>query len=328
MLEAGDAVASAGVDRDTRGPAATRVSLHPRLGVAAAAHIGHHSMQVSVIDATGMLLAQQDAPLGRLENRAADISRMITECVQTVPGPLRRVVVGMPGIVGPGGEIRDDLGPDGGAFRAAVEGVVGCRVQIENDVNLAAIAEAASGVGQELSSFTLLYIDHGLGAGTVLDGALRRGASGIAGEVQYMPQPSVPIGIPVLNETVVEDLARSHGRDPHATLPAHLDACEAGDDAAREMIDELARRLVLVAGGVTLVVDPEAFVLAGHAAHPCFVTAMLRAAEAMSHLLAMRFVPSAFGGEAAMVGAISEAAQALRECAFDGILSTRSLAQA
>lgn len=327
MLEAGDAVVSAGVDRDTRGPAATRVSLHPGLGFSAAVHVDHYAMHVSLIDPTGTVRAAQDAPLGRVEDRAVDIAGLIAECARTAPGSLRNAVVAMPGIVRPDGEIRDDQGPDGGAFRAALEGLLGCPVRVENDVNLAALAEAASGVGRDLESFTLLMIDQGLGAGTVLDGTLRRGFAGVAGEVQYLPQPQVPIGVPVINETIVEDLALSNGRDAADLLPAHLDACAAGDSAAQAMIDELARRLVLVAGSVTLVVDPEAFVLAGHAAHPCFFAAMLRAAEAMSHLLSMTFVTSAFGREATMIGTIGEATSELRELEFTRIVSGKQRAR-
>lgn len=321
MLEAGDAVATAGVDRATRGPAATRVSLHPGLGFAAAVHVDHTAMHVNLVDPTGVVRAQRDAPLGRVEERAADIAVLITECQQAMRGPLRHVVVAMPGIVTPDGEIRDDQGPDGGALRAALAARLGCPVRIENDVNLAALAEAESGVGGELSSFTLLLIDEGLGAGTVLGGVLHRGAAGIAGEVQFLPQPPVPVGVPVLNEEVVKDLALLHGRDPADPLLMHLDACATGDDAAKAMVDELARRLVLVAGSVTLVIDPDAFVLAGHAAHPCFVAAVDRAAEALSHLLALRFLTSAFGSEATMVGAIGQAASALREYSFSRVVS-------
>ena len=321
MLEAGDAVASAGVDRATRGPAATRVSLHPGLGFAAAVHVDHTSVHVSLVDPTGAVRAQCDASLGHVDDRAADIAALIAECRRTVQGPLQHVVVAMPGIVTPDGEIRDEQGPDGGAFRTALIAHLDCPIHIENDVNLAALAEAESGVGRELSSFTLLMIDEGLGAGTVLDGVLRRGAAGIAGEVQFLPQPPLPIGAPVISEDVVHDLALLHGRDPADQLLVHLEACSDGEGAAKAMIDELARRLVIVAGSVTLVIDPQAFVLAGHAAHPCFVAAVDRAAEAVSHLLALRFVTSAFGHEASMVGAIGQAASSLRERAFSRFVS-------
>jgi predicted NBD/HSP70 family sugar kinase len=284
-------------------------------------HVDHTSVHVSLVDPTGAVRAQCDASLGHVDDRAADIAALIAECRRTVQGPLQHVVVAMPGIVTPDGEIRDEQGPDGGAFRTALIAHVDCPVHIENDVNLAALAEAESGVGRELSSFTLLMIDEGLGAGTVLDGVLRRGAAGTAGEVQFLPQPPLPIGVPVINEDVVHDLALLHDRDPADKLLVHLEACSDGDGAAKAMIDELARRLVIVAGSVTLVIDPQAFVLAGHAAHPCFVAAVDRAAEAVSHLLALRFVTSAFGHEASMVGAIGQAAAALRERAFSRFVS-------
>src|SRR5690606_40707886 len=67
---------------------------------------------------------------------------------------------------------------------------------LENDVNLAALAESTSGEGEGLDSFALLMLDDGLGAGFIINGALHRGASGIAGEVQFLPQSPLPIAAP------------------------------------------------------------------------------------------------------------------------------------
>lgn len=323
MLGAAEAVTSAGLDRATRGPAATRVSLHPHLGLAAAVHMSHHTIHVSLLDATGTVRVEQQAALGEVEQRAATVSAMIAECRQATPGPLRYVVVGLPGIVTPDGEIRDTLGPDGGAFLAALEERVRCPVRVENDVNLAALAEAASGAGRELSSFTLLLIDEGLGAGTVLDGSLQRGTTGLAGELQYLPLPSAPLGTPAIDATVVADLALRYGRDPAHALAVHLEACSTGDPAAQNIVDELARRLTILAGSVTLIIDPAAFILAGQAAHPCFESAVHRAAEDLPHALSLRFMTSTFGQEATMIGAISEATIGLRERAFTRILSKK-----
>lgn len=321
MLEAGDAVVSAGVDRETRGPAATRVSLHPHLGIAAAVHVDHHSVHVALIDASGAVRAEEHALLTATDDRAARIAALIEDGRRTAPGPLIVAVMAVPGIVTADGAIRDDQGPDGGAFRAALAARLGCPVQLENDVNLAALAEAGNGAGRELSSFALLLFDDGLGAGLIIDGALHRGASGIAGEVQYLPQPPLPIAAPVLSDTVVADLALAHDRDPSDPLIVHLEACENGDPAAQRMVAEMARRLVVVAGSVTLVLDPAAFVLAGHAAHPAFVAAVQRVAEEYAALLPMRFLVSEFGAEAPLVGAISEATTALRVSLFNRILS-------
>ncbi|HWV49404.1 MAG TPA: ROK family transcriptional regulator, partial [Microbacterium sp.] len=157
--------------------------------------------------------------------------------------------------------------------------------------------------------------------GIVIDGVLRRGATGIAGEVMYLPQPGLPIGAPVLNEVVVADLALTNGRDPAEPLQAHLEAALAGDASAIEMMAELAGRIILVAGSITLVLDPSVFVLAGDAAHPAFVEAIRQAADEVAHLLPLTFVVSSFGREATLLGAVGEATSVLHEKIFSGILT-------
>lgn len=326
MLEAGDAVASAGVDRETRGPAATRVSLNPRLGFAAAVHVDHHSASVSLVDPTAAVKAEAHARFRDGEDQAARIIELIGECLRASPGHLNRAVVAVPGIVTVDGSVRNDLGPDGGAFRLALAEGLGCPVRVENDVNLAALAESSAGVGIELDSFALLMLDDGLGAGFIIDGALHRGASGVAGEVQFLPQSPLPIAAPVLGDTVVSDLALTFDRDPNDPMDVHLEACAAGDLSAGRMIDEMARRLTIVAGSISLVLDPAAFVLAGYATHPCFVEGVQRTADEFAALLPMRILVSGFGREAPLIGAIDVAAATLRETIFDSILSTNGRA--
>lgn len=113
----------------------------------------------------------------------------------------------------------------------------------------------------------------------MIDGTLHRGFSGVAGEVMYLPQTPIPIGAPLVGDAVVGDLALGVGRDAEATLADHLEAAVLGDDAAIQIVSEIARRIVLVAGSVGLVLDPEAFILSGKAAHPALVTAINRIAD-------------------------------------------------
>lgn len=324
MLESAEAVTPAGLDRDTRGPAAGRVALHPRLGLAAAVHIDHHAAHVTLVDPTGAVRAEQHAPFPPHIDRVEHIAALIDSCRGLAKGPLHLAVVGVPGIVTADGGIRDDQGPDGGVFRSALSTRLGCPVRVENDVNLAALAELTSGAGSELASFVLLLFDDGLGGGIVIDGALHRGFAGVAGEVMYLPQTPLPIGAPVLSDAVVGDLALTHGRDPHATVDQHLDAAAAGDVAAIEMAAEMGRRITLAAGSVALIVDPEAFILAGTAAHPVLVEAVREVADSFAAQLPMRFLVSEFGPEAPLVGAIGEAASALRATVFSLILPDRS----
>ncbi|MFK3677896.1 ROK family transcriptional regulator [Microbacterium sp. NPDC090218] len=323
MLEGAGAVAAAGVDRDTRGPAAGRVALHPRLGFAAAIHIDHHAAHVVLVDASGAVRAEQHAALPSAEDRVAHIVELVDHCrraLKAAKGAVHLAVVGVPGIVTADGGIRDDLGPDGGAFRTALAAALNCPVRIENDVNLAALAELTAGAGADLASFALLLLDDGLGAGIVIDGALHRGFSGVAGEVMYLPQTPLPIGAPVVSDAVVSDLALGAGRAADVSLAEHLDAAAGGDEAALRIIDEIGRRIVLVAGSVGLVLDPEAFILSGRAAHPVLVAAIQRIAQEYSAQLPLRFLVSSFGPEAPLVGAVGEAASALRVDLFTRIL--------
>ena len=324
MLEGAGAVASAGVDRETRGPAAGRVALHPRLGYAAAVHIDHHAAHVVLVDASGIVRAEQHAALPPAEERVAHIVDLVDRCRRTLKaakGAVHLAVVGVPGIVTADGGIRDDLGPDGGAFRAALAAALDCPVRIENDVNLAALAELTGGAGGDLASFALLLLDDGLGAGIVIDGALHRGFSGVAGEVMYLPQTPLPIGAPIVSDTVVGDLALGEGCDADASLADHLEAAADGDEAALRIVAEIGRRIVLVAGSVGLVLDPEAFILSGKAAHPALVEAIRSIADQYAAQLPLRFLVSSFGPEAPLVGAVGEAASALRVALFTRILT-------
>ena len=65
-------------------------------------------------------------------------------------------------------------------------------VVVENDVNLAAIAERHRGRGRQVDSFALFWLAGGLGLAIDLEGVLHRGARGGAGEIGYMPVAAQP----------------------------------------------------------------------------------------------------------------------------------------
>jgi hypothetical protein len=90
------------------------------------------------------------------------------------------------------------------------------------------------------------------------------------------------------------------------------------------MAAEMGRRITLAAGSVALIVDPEAFILAGTAAHPVLVASVRKVADAFAAQLPMRFLVSEFGPEAPLVGAIGEATSALRAAVFTSIVPDRS----
>ena len=60
-------------------------------------------------------------------------------------------------------------------------------VMVENDIDVAAMAERAHGHGRDVDSFAFVSIGTGIGMGLVLGGKLHRGAHGAAGEIGYLP---------------------------------------------------------------------------------------------------------------------------------------------
>ncbi|MBK8205415.1 MAG: ROK family protein [Planctomycetes bacterium] len=69
---------------------------------------------------------------------------------------------------------------------------IGCPVAVENDATAAALAERLFGWGNKYKSFLLVTLGTGVGGGLVLDGSLRRGAGGFAGEIGHVLVNSSP----------------------------------------------------------------------------------------------------------------------------------------
>ena len=69
---------------------------------------------------------------------------------------------------------------------------LGCPVVIDNDGTAAALAELLFGWGAQYRSFLLVTLGTGIGGGLVLDGGLRRGRNGFAGEIGHVLVDTAP----------------------------------------------------------------------------------------------------------------------------------------
>ena len=78
-------------------------------------------------------------------------------------------------------------------------------VAIENDVNLAAIAERDAARG-ESDSFFLFWLDDGVGGAIMIDGALHRGSRGAAGEAAFLLIPGAVLDAASRTEGALERL--------------------------------------------------------------------------------------------------------------------------
>ena len=212
------------------------------------------------------------------------------------------VGVGVPGLVDrQAGTVRHavNLGLDEVPVPLAAHlgDLAGAPVVLDNDVNLAAVGAAvALGCRGDLA---YLSVGTGLAAGLLLDGRIRRGAHGAAGEIGHLPidphGPPCECGQRGCLEAVASGTAiaaRWPASDGEGTPAASLlAAAERGDPAAVAVLADVAGHL---AGAVALLaqtVDPEVVVLGGGVADagPGLLAAVqdaLRARAARSPVLA------------------------------------------
>lgn len=153
--------------------------------------------------------------------------------------------------------------PERGA-RAALAAATGMTVLLENDVNLATIAERSAGVAQDSSSFAYFWIGEGLGVGLDIGGALHRGAAGGAGEIGYLEVPRSAARIDPLAHDYTDLLGGAAMLDllglPDGTVLADAVGVLAHDD---RLLDAVADRAALAVDAIATLFDPELVVLGG-----------------------------------------------------------------
>ncbi|PTH85403.1 ROK family transcriptional regulator [Streptomyces sp. A244] len=188
-------VGEAGEQR--RGPNAKVYGIVADRAHLAALDVRTEGVAVTVADLVGRVLAEASVPIGGDTGTGPAVEQAVTlvERVAKEAGAdrLHTVGIGAPGLIDPSsGELRDSTGlPEWHRRLVATlqERLPEARVSVENETNLAALAEQRDGAARDRDTFVLLWLGHGTGAAVVLDGALRRGASGGTGEIGFLPVP-------------------------------------------------------------------------------------------------------------------------------------------
>ncbi len=206
------------------------------------------------------------------------------------PARLRGVGVGAPGSIDPAaGVVFEAVNIEGWdapfPLGPALAAELGVPVAIANDVSVAVEAERRYGVGREYRSFLGVFWGTGVGGGLVVDGRLLHGR-GSAGEIGHVcAKPGgrrcncglrgcveAYAGRGALEErarrearrrkTVLFDLMRKRGRD-RLTSGVWLRALDAGDEVARDLLDEAIAALGVGIGSAVTLLDVEAVVIGG-----------------------------------------------------------------
>lgn len=167
---------------DRRGPNARLYGVVAGRAHVAGVDIRRTGLTANVADLTGEVVGT--ATRGPSPDLAGAVVAAVREA--SSGRSVDTVVLGAPGVIHPHtSTITGGNGVPGwsDSLPGSVGRALSARVVLENEVNLAAIAEHREGAAAGRDDFALLWLDDGVGGAVFLDGRLRRGSSGGAGEI-------------------------------------------------------------------------------------------------------------------------------------------------
>ncbi|WP_405141248.1 ROK family transcriptional regulator [Sphaerisporangium sp. NBC_01403] len=161
-------------------------------------------------------------------------------------------------------------------------GPLGIPVMVDNDANLAALAEHTSGVAAGTPHLVYLTGEVGVGGGLIVDGRLLRGADGFSGEVGHLPvDPAgarcgcgrhgcweTKVGLAALVRMAMPEqayeLAGLPVSDPEERATEIARGLAAGDHRMLEAVAEVGRWLGLGGSIVVNLFNPRVIVVGGY----------------------------------------------------------------
>lgn len=147
-------------------------------------------------------------------------------------------------------------------------------VYLENDANLAALAEAVIGEGKDYNIVQYLTVSTGLGAGLVINKKIFQGAHGFANEIANVCMinngPShgsiYPGGIEAISSgTAIEQRAIKAGLQVHHAGEVN-DLALSGNAVAKQIMTDSKLYLANFIAGIQAYIDPEIVILGGSVA--------------------------------------------------------------
>lgn len=302
----------------------------PEAGFVVAADVGATKIIVGVANLLGTVVAEQELETGpnaeTALNRVAETARQM---LSEIGGQAGSACVGVPGIYRPHSDSVEQAlnlpGFEGLRVRANLEELLDMEVHVDNDVNLAALAEADLDIDQ--TNFAAISIGTGIGMGIIVGGELYRGGTGAAGEVGslVLHDSSADSDSPLILEDVSSAPAirkqfgkaaeSGHPTELHgsADVPEIFDAAAQGDPAAVHVLENAASAMATAIMQLCLIIDPERIVFGGGVgANQVFVEAV-NAELYRRHSQPVEISASTLGRRATFLGAVSWALDELHE---------------
>jgi glucokinase len=280
-----------------------------------AVDLGGTQMRTALVDHDGGLLLRRAEPTPR-DAACPDALLLLVSGMMEGVG-VQDAVIGVPGRVNYESgtlEYAPNL-PSGWAAaltEANLSAVLGLRVSLANDADLAAVGEARFGAGRGHADVVYVTISTGIGAGVILGGLLAHGRRSLAEAGQtIIDRPAVAAGAPATLEdqgsgTALDRLAAEAGLEGSGAGLVEL--VEAGDPAAVRIWGSVAEVAGIGVANLAHLFSPEIVVVGGGVARAGeLLLGPIRAALARRgprHLASrIEVVPAALGDDAGLAGA-------------------------
>lgn len=239
--------------------------------------IGGTNTRIALIDEAYEIIQRIQFPTD-VNNPHATLQK-IQETVQSFSVAIAGVGLSCPGPLDlKQGIILDTPNLKGGWHGLAVSKELSARLKVlvflENDANLACLAEAVLGQGKDYSYVQFLTISTGLGSGLVIDKKIYQGAHGFAHEIANIPLwrngPShgsiYPGGVEAIcSGTAITTRAKKAGLDVEHAGDVYSLACSQNQTAI-DIMEDAKEYLANTIAIIYAFVDPEIVILGGSVA--------------------------------------------------------------
>jgi predicted NBD/HSP70 family sugar kinase len=283
-----------------RGRPARTLAFRAQAGYVAGLDIGEVKVRTAVANLSGSIVAERvhdfvgtdrlpevkDAMTATLDEaglRRNDLLRACIGCTGAMDTPRGRVLF-------------SSIFPDGFELAAALEPILG-PATVENDCNLAVIAERWQGAAQGADDVVCVLAGERMGAGIMVGGHLIRGHAGAAGELAFLGAYEHDHGA-----RGIAQLVRELANDAPETVFA---AAADGDPQAMEIVERAERWAGQAIVTTAQIVNPEVVVIGGGVARAGEVQlAPLRARRERMVRLPPRLVASPLAERGPLLGAL------------------------
>ena len=335
-LERAGLIRARGPVHGRRGRSPVTYAVRDTAGVVVGIDIGATRVRAAAADIFGEVLALDEQPTSSrgtrgISGQVIELASRVVERTRATHERLLTIGIATPGVVDQTTHrvtsLAYNVSPDGVLDPLwAIRSRFDVPVLIDNDVNLAALAESRRGAGRGIRTLALVWVDTGVGMGLVIDDRLVRGAHGAAGEIAYLPSSTEPFARRHRRHGGLEDevgaaavlamYADRGGESQPASAGQVLELAGAGDPAAAAVAGHMARRLATAIASVLAVVDPELVLLGGELGTRLELLDPVRSCVEQLVPLTARIQLSELGPEAPLQGAVAVALRQARAQLF------------